>query len=66
MRSRKLQAVKRNKPFSIKFYFGICVIMLVVGYPGYFGEVDHLIPWQIDHLFSWRPKAKNAVEAVQN
>jgi hypothetical protein len=33
---------------------------------GYFGEVDHLIPWQIDHLFSWRPKAKNAVEAVQN
>jgi hypothetical protein len=31
---------------------------------GYFGEVDHLIPWQIDHQISWRPVAKNAVEAL--
>jgi len=27
-------------------------------------EVDHLIPWQIDHQISWRPVAKNAVEAL--
>ena len=27
---------------------------------GYFGEVDHLIPWQIDHLINWRPVAENA------
>ncbi|MGX5858752.1 hypothetical protein ACWKW6_34190, partial [Dyadobacter jiangsuensis] len=25
---------------------------------GYFGEVDHLIPWQIDHLNVWRPVAE--------
>jgi len=31
---------------------------------GYFGEVDHLIPWQIDHQISWRPVAKSAVEAL--
>lgn len=33
-------------------------------YVGYFGEVDHLIPWQIDHQINWRPVAKNAVEAL--
>jgi len=27
---------------------------------GYFGEVDHLIPWQIDHLINWRPVVENA------
>ncbi|CAG5012229.1 hypothetical protein DYBT9275_05133 [Dyadobacter sp. CECT 9275] len=29
-------------------------------YSGYFGEVDHLIPWQIDHLINWRPVVENA------
>lgn len=27
---------------------------------GYFGEVDHLIPWQIDHLIVWRPVAEKS------
>ena len=27
---------------------------------GYFGEVDHLIPWQIDHLNVWRPVAEKS------
>ena len=40
-----------------KFY--ACSILF-----GYFGEVDHLIPWQVDHQISWRPVAKNAVEAL--
>jgi predicted site-specific integrase-resolvase len=35
-----------------------------LGRSGYFGEVDHLIPWQIDQQISWRPEAINAVEAM--
>ncbi|CAG4993678.1 hypothetical protein DYBT9275_01212 [Dyadobacter sp. CECT 9275] len=31
-----------------------------VSQTGYFGEVDHLIPWQIDHLINWRPVVENA------
>ena len=31
-----------------------------LGLGGYFGEVDHLIPWQIDHLINWRPVVENA------
>jgi len=29
----------------------------------YFGETDHPIPWQIDHLNCWRRDAANAVKA---
>jgi hypothetical protein len=29
----------------------------------YFGETDHPIPWQTDHLNCWRKDAANAVEA---
>lgn len=29
----------------------------------YFGEADHVIPWQSDHLFCWRTSAANAVGA---
>jgi hypothetical protein len=32
----------------------------IPGKDGYFGEVDHLIPWQIDHLINWRPVVENA------
>jgi ABC-type phosphate/phosphonate transport system ATPase subunit len=30
----------------------------------YFGETDHVIPWQTDHLFCWRMKGANAIEAL--
>jgi hypothetical protein len=33
------------------------------GEPVYFGETDHPIPWQTDHLNCWRKDAANAVEA---
>ena len=32
----------------------------------YFGETDHPIPWQTDHLNCWRKDAANAVEAFTN
>lgn len=36
MKSRKRQTTSIRKIYSLKFYFGICVIMLVTVYPLYF------------------------------
>ncbi|MBB6131473.1 recombinase family protein, partial [Mucilaginibacter lappiensis] len=33
------------------------------GVPGYSAEGDHVIPWQTEHVFSWRTSAANAVSA---
>ncbi|WP_461789418.1 YozE family protein [Pedobacter sp.] len=30
----------------------------------YFGETDHVIPWQTDHLICWRTNVANAIEAL--
>ena len=30
----------------------------------YFGETDHMIPWQTDHLICWRRIDANAIEAL--
>jgi hypothetical protein len=40
------------------------LLIIAKYFDGYFGEVDHLIPWQIDQQISWRPEAINAVEAM--
>jgi hypothetical protein len=42
-----------NRPFIAHFRAAIV----------YFGETDHPIPWQTDHLNCWRKDAANAVEA---
>jgi hypothetical protein len=33
---------------------------------GYSAEGDHVIPWQTEHVFSWRTSAANAVSAFQS
>ena len=41
----------------------ITLICLVCGYSA---EGDHVIPWQTEHVFSWRTSAANAVSAFQS
>ncbi|MFN0292471.1 hypothetical protein [Pedobacter helvus] len=36
----------------------------VAGLTVYFGETDHVIPWQTDHLICWRTNVSNAIEAL--
>jgi hypothetical protein len=33
---------------------------------GYSAEGDHVIPWQTEHVFSWRTSTANAVSAFQS
>jgi hypothetical protein len=48
------------------FRKGLRAFNLIGSYGGYSAEGDHVIPWQTEHVFSWRTSAANAVSAFQS
>lgn len=48
MKSKKEQIIK-SKPFSLKFYFNLLIVILVVGYPIYFLIKSGLRDYQLSN-----------------
>ena len=54
------QSLEKDAETLEKFYHSVKVRASGV----YFGETDHLIPWQTDHLICWRTNSSNAIVAL--